>query len=83
MTESPDGLSIGELARRTEVPTATLRSWEDRWASRGRTAWPTVTAATTTAHDDDAPLGSGPQTDELSMTSGSDRTHATATFALD
>ena len=31
MTESPDGLSIGELARRTAVPAATLRSWEDRY----------------------------------------------------
>ena len=31
MTEPPDGLSIGELARRTEVPAATLRSWEDRY----------------------------------------------------
>ena len=26
-----DGLSIGELARRTGVPAATLRSWEDRY----------------------------------------------------
>lgn len=26
-----DGLSIGELARRTDVPAATLRSWEDRY----------------------------------------------------
>jgi DICT domain-containing protein len=31
VTESQDGLSIGELARRTEVPAATLRSWEDRY----------------------------------------------------
>jgi len=31
VTESPDGLSIGELARRTAVPAATLRSWEDRY----------------------------------------------------
>lgn len=31
MTEPPDGLPIGELARRTEVPAATLRSWEDRY----------------------------------------------------
>jgi MerR family transcriptional regulator, light-induced transcriptional regulator len=31
VTEPPDGLSIGELARRTEVPAATLRSWEDRY----------------------------------------------------
>ena len=31
MTEPQDGLSIGELARRTEVPAATLRSWEDRY----------------------------------------------------
>ena len=31
MTESQDGLSIGELTRRTEVPAATLRSWEDRY----------------------------------------------------
>ena len=31
MTEPPDGLSIGELARRTEVAAATLRSWEDRY----------------------------------------------------
>jgi DNA-binding transcriptional regulator YiaG len=30
VTESQNGLSIGELARRTEVPAATLRSWEDR-----------------------------------------------------
>jgi DICT domain-containing protein len=27
----PDGLSIGELARQTGVPAATLRSWEDRY----------------------------------------------------
>ena len=27
----PEGLSIGELARRTGVPAATLRSWEDRY----------------------------------------------------
>jgi DICT domain-containing protein len=27
----PDGLSIGELARQTGVPVATLRSWEDRY----------------------------------------------------
>jgi len=32
VTEPQDGLSIGELARRTEVPAATLRSWEDRYA---------------------------------------------------
>lgn len=31
MTEPPDGLSIGELARRTDVPVATLRSWESRY----------------------------------------------------
>ena len=31
MTDPPDGLSIGELARRTEMPAATLRSWEDRY----------------------------------------------------
>lgn len=31
MTEPPGSLSIGELARRTEVPAATLRSWEDRY----------------------------------------------------
>lgn len=31
MTEEPDDLSIGELARRTGVPAATLRSWEDRY----------------------------------------------------
>jgi DICT domain-containing protein len=31
VTEPQDGLSIGELARRTEVPAATLRSWEDRY----------------------------------------------------
>ena len=31
MTEPPDGLSIGELARRTQVPAPTLRSWEDRY----------------------------------------------------
>lgn len=30
MTEPRDGLSIGELARRTGVPVPTLRSWEDR-----------------------------------------------------
>jgi MerR family transcriptional regulator, light-induced transcriptional regulator len=29
--ELPDGLSIGELARRTQVPAPTLRSWEDRY----------------------------------------------------
>ena len=31
MSGSQDGLSIGELARRTGVPAATLRSWEDRY----------------------------------------------------
>lgn len=31
MTEPPDGLSIGELARRTGTPAATLRSWESRY----------------------------------------------------
>ena len=31
MTEPQDGLPIGELARRTDVPAATLRSWEDRY----------------------------------------------------
>ena len=31
MPELPDGLSIGELARRTQVPAPTLRSWEDRY----------------------------------------------------
>jgi DICT domain-containing protein len=31
VTEPQDGLSIGELARRTDVPAATLRSWEDRY----------------------------------------------------
>ena len=31
MSELPDGLSIGELARRTQVPAPTLRSWEDRY----------------------------------------------------
>jgi len=31
VTEPPDGLSIGELARRTDVPAATLRSWESRY----------------------------------------------------
>ena len=31
VTEPQDGLSIGELARRTEVPAATLRSWENRY----------------------------------------------------
>jgi len=31
MNEPQDGLSIGELARRTGVPAATLRSWEDRY----------------------------------------------------
>jgi MerR family transcriptional regulator, light-induced transcriptional regulator len=31
VSESQDGLSIGELARRTGVPVATLRSWEDRY----------------------------------------------------
>jgi DICT domain-containing protein len=30
VSELPDGLSIGELARRTQVPAPTLRSWEDR-----------------------------------------------------
>jgi MerR family transcriptional regulator, light-induced transcriptional regulator len=29
--ELPDGLSIGDLARRTQVPAPTLRSWEDRY----------------------------------------------------
>jgi DICT domain-containing protein len=32
MTKPPGGLSIGELARRTGVPAATLRSWEDRYS---------------------------------------------------
>jgi DICT domain-containing protein len=31
VTEPPAGLSIGDLARRTDVPAATLRSWEDRY----------------------------------------------------
>ncbi len=31
MDEPQDGLSIGELARQTGVPFATLRSWEDRY----------------------------------------------------
>ncbi len=31
MTEPPGGLSIGELARRTNVPVPTLRSWESRY----------------------------------------------------
>lgn len=31
MTEEPDDLTIGELARLTGVPAATLRSWEDRY----------------------------------------------------
>jgi MerR family transcriptional regulator, light-induced transcriptional regulator len=31
VSESQEGLSIGELAKRTEVPAATLRSWEDRY----------------------------------------------------
>ena len=31
MSRSQDGLSIGELAQRTDVPAATLRSWEDRY----------------------------------------------------
>jgi DICT domain-containing protein len=31
VSELPDGLSIGELARRTQVPAPTLRSWEDRY----------------------------------------------------
>ena len=31
MNEPQDGLSIGELARQTGVPVATLRSWEDRY----------------------------------------------------
>jgi MerR family transcriptional regulator, light-induced transcriptional regulator len=31
MNEPQDGLSIGELARQTGVPAATLRSWEDRY----------------------------------------------------
>jgi MerR family transcriptional regulator, light-induced transcriptional regulator len=31
VTEPRDGLSIGELARQTGVPVATLRSWEDRY----------------------------------------------------
>lgn len=31
MTDSPAGLSIGELAERTQVPAATLRSWEVRY----------------------------------------------------
>jgi MerR family transcriptional regulator, light-induced transcriptional regulator len=31
VNEPQDGLSIGELARQTGVPVATLRSWEDRY----------------------------------------------------
>jgi DICT domain-containing protein len=31
LTEPPGGLSIGELARRTDVPVPTLRSWESRY----------------------------------------------------
>ncbi len=31
MNDRQDGLSIGELARQTGVPAATLRSWEDRY----------------------------------------------------
>jgi DICT domain-containing protein len=31
LTEPPDSLSIGELARRTDVPVPTLRSWESRY----------------------------------------------------
>lgn len=31
MSGPQDGLSIGELARRTGMPAATLRSWEDRY----------------------------------------------------
>ena len=31
MSGPQEGLSIGELARRTGVPAATLRSWEDRY----------------------------------------------------
>jgi MerR family transcriptional regulator, light-induced transcriptional regulator len=31
VNEPQDGLSIGELARQTGVPAATLRSWEDRY----------------------------------------------------
>jgi MerR family transcriptional regulator, light-induced transcriptional regulator len=31
VNDPQDGLSIGELARRTGVPAATLRSWEDRY----------------------------------------------------
>ena len=31
MNEAQDGLSIGELARQSGVPAATLRSWEDRY----------------------------------------------------
>ena len=31
MAEPPDGMTIGELAERTGVPAATLRSWETRY----------------------------------------------------
>ena len=31
MTEPPDGMTIGDLAGRTGVPAATLRSWETRY----------------------------------------------------
>jgi MerR family transcriptional regulator, light-induced transcriptional regulator len=31
VNDPQDGLSIGELARQTGVPAATLRSWEDRY----------------------------------------------------
>lgn len=48
MTEPPDGLSIGDLARHTDVPVATLRSWEDRYGFRDRTA-AAVTAVMTGA----------------------------------
>jgi hypothetical protein len=80
VTESQNGLSIGELARRTEVPAATLRSWEDRYGFPR----PHRLAGGHHRYDDGAArLGSGPKTDELSVTSGPDGTHATATFALD
>jgi DNA-binding transcriptional MerR regulator len=35
VTDPPDSLPIGELARRTKVPVATLRSWEDRYGFLG------------------------------------------------
>jgi transposase-like protein len=49
VNDPQDGLSIGELARQTGVPAATLRSWEDRYGFRARGGSRGDTAATDAA----------------------------------